>query len=64
MKCTQIGMVTDQSVLITSEAASEWEVQLKSLRGCLCQQLCSIFLPKFCFAEFHPCLPQLRDHHH
>lgn len=57
MKCSQIRMVTDQSVLITSEAASEWKAQLKSLRSRLHQQLCSIFLPKFCFAESHPCLP-------
>lgn len=62
LECSQVGMVEEHSVLVTSEAASECKVQLKSPRS-LHQQLCSIFLLKFCFAESHPCLPQLREHH-
>lgn len=41
-------------VLIAFGAASEWRVQLKSLRSRLHQRLCSLFLPKFCSAKSHP----------
>lgn len=43
MKCSEVGMAEDHSVLITPEAAPGCKVQLKSPRSCLHQQLCSIF---------------------